>query len=1491
MGLLEIVRPVVRAVCSRSRRAWTSPERAHLELRALAPDELAELATELEAVLTAYEAVQWVEINGYLGRIVVAYDADRLSVSELVAAVEAAEARCGFSDRPFPSDLEPHPGDVEPLLREAAKVGADVVSLAVAFPLRFLVPMTSGVRTVAGSAMAVINGVPRIRGAIEHRFPNPVTDVSLAVVNTLVQGIGAGPLGPMTELTFHLSTLLELRANRRAWEAREPELFAKPGFGPLPALAPPRPGPLPDGPVETFADRAWNASLAAAGTTMLITRNPALAGRALEAGVPKAARYGKEAFAATIGRALSGRGVVVVHRAALRVLDRVDCLVLQGDLLVTDDLVPAEIAPVGDADPAELKRVVRSLLDPSRPTATVRRNGWRMGPLDELNLELSDRTRRRAADLGGTGIPVLGLARGSRLRALVQLRPALRPEAEDLVALARAGNLEVAFALRSDTVTIPLEADRVVADGDALGDSVRRLQAEGRVVCLIGGAFSSEGLRAADCGIGVHEPGEPVPWGADIIATGLHDAAFLVEACSGARAASRWSARTATLGASVAAFLAFRPLPGTGIRVGTAVNGAALITMAGGTRAAMALAQRPRPLPRDPTPWHALEPRAVLERTGSSETGLTPVEAARRRPARRGEVPAPLRLARDMADELVNPLTPLLAVGAGLSLATGAPVDAVMVGGVVILNAVIGGVQQFRADQAFDALQRVGARRATVRRDGEEQVIDADELVPGDIVRLRAGDAVPADLRILTAEWLEVDESSLTGESLPVVKDPEPTFALTMADRTSMLYDGSSVAAGEALAVVVATGSATEARRAVAAGQEAPATGVEARLQHLTARTIPVSLGAGAVTMVSGLLRGQPFGQLAAGAVSLAVAAVPEGLPLLSSVAQLSSARRLARHGILVRNTRAIEALGRVQVMCVDKTGTVTEGRLSLMAVAFLDGTEEPLDQLSAPGRKLLRAGLRATPKPPSRGRLPHPTDAAVAEGAKRAGVDARHGNDDWERIDEMPFEPGRGFHATLGHRAGSLVLSVKGAPEIVLPRCTQWADGEEEKPFTDEARARATETLQALTRRGLRVLCVARRPATERRDLDDERVHNLVFLGFLAIADPVRPTAAAAVRDLTDAGVSVVMITGDHPSTAEGIAAELGLLNEHPSLTGADLDEMDDDELAERLPGVSVFARVTPAHKVRIVRALQRSGAVVAMTGDGANDAPAIRLADVGIALGKRSTEAARDAADLVVLDDRIEVLVDAVAEGRGMWVSVRDAVALLVGGNLGEIGFTVGGALLAGGAPLNPRQLLLVNMLTDVAPAMAIAMQAPARRSFAELLREGPDASLGSALNQAIIWRAVCTGTAATGAWLVGRATGTPARARTVGLAALVGTQLGQTLVAGRPSRTTVASVLGSGALLVAVVQTPGVSHLFGCTPLDPLGWGTAAAAAAAGTGAALILPRVWARWSGGSDGQEGGLHLPDDGLDDELQQEHHRRDQERLQQTVHGAVLTGK
>ena len=327
-----------------------------------------------------------------------------------------------------------------------------------------------------------------------------------------------------------------------------------------------------------------------------------------------------------------------------------------------------------------------------------------------------------------------------------------------------------------------------------------------------------------------------------------------------------------------------------------------------------------------------------------------------------------------------------------------------------------------------------------------------------------------------------------------------------------------------------------------------------------------------------------------------------------------------------------------------------------------------------------------------------------------------------------------------------------------------------------------------------------------------------LVLVGFVGLADTVRPSAAAAVDTLRCAGIKVGMITGDHPSTAEAIAVELGILNGGQVLTGVELDELTDDELDRVVGDVTVFARVTPLQKVRIVASCQRLGRSVAMTGDGANDAAAIRLADAGIALGGRGTDAARANADVIVTDDQIETIVHAVIEGRAMWESVRAAVAILVGGNLGEIGFTLAGSALGGVAPLNARQLLLVNLLTDMAPALAIALREPPGQSNESLLRAGPDASLGTALTRDIVIRAGATASGATTAWGVARLTGTPTRARTVGLVALVGTQLAQTVVAGGTSPIVLGAAAVSVGALVLAVQTPGVSNFFGCRPLGP-------------------------------------------------------------------------
>jgi cation-transporting ATPase I len=553
-------------------------------------------------------------------------------------------------------------------------------------------------------------------------------------------------------------------------------------------------------------------------------------------------------------------------------------------------------------------------------------------------------------------------------------------------------------------------------------------------------------------------------------------------------------------------------------------------------------------------------------------------------------------------------------------------------------------------------------------------------------------------------------------------------------------------------------------------------------------------------------------------------------------IAQLASARRLSRRGALVRNPGAIEALGRVNVVCVDKTGTVTEGRLRLDGVS--DGaTHErvPLGGLRARG--IVAAALRASPD--AARTLVHPTDRALVDGAVALGVGVDAEASGWRRVAELPFEPARGFHAALGRCGDALLMSVKGAPEVVLLRVRTWQREGGPVELDATARDHLAAHVQCLAEQGLRVLAVAEKPLPLDARFDDPAVDMLDLRGFVAFSDPVRSSAADAVAALRAAGIDIVMVTGDHPSTSARIAGELGLLEKEGVATGTELDDLDDAGLAELAARVRVFARVTPAHKVRIVAALQRAGRIVAMTGDGANDAPAIRLANVGIALGARATSAARDAADVVVTDDRIETVVDAVLEGRAMWASVRDAVAVLVGGNLGEIGFTVATGLLAGGSPLNARQLLLVNLLTDVVPAMAIALRPPATATPAALLREGPEASLGSALDRDIVWRAAVTAGGAGAAWLMARPTGSAARASTIALVGLVGTQLGQTLIAGGQSPLVLGAGLGSLAALGAVVQTPGLSQFFGCVPLGPLGWATALGATGLATGASVVVP----------------------------------------------------
>ncbi|MEV0195359.1 HAD-IC family P-type ATPase [Nonomuraea sp. NPDC050691] len=1475
---------------------------------------------------------------------------------------------------------------------------------------------------LAPALLSLVEHTPRVRRELEDRVGKPVVDAVLASGRILTHALALRPVSLLVDSVAAAGRYVDSRAGRAAWERREEEFAAGDGaYRHIRTAVPRRVAPLPRGPIEKYADVAGALALAGQGVTTFLSRDHQRGLTVLVAGVPKAARVGRDAFTSALIRALGRQDTIVLDRDALHRMDRVDTVILDAGLLTTGAWAVHGVAPLGaGVDLDELHTRLYTLIDltdRSAPKARRERDGWSAAPYersaradstgreestgraDSIGREESpgrDETAGPCESAGpagpvgsvgsvgrgqggssgefagpGTGgseepaevrrwreegVRLVAIARQGVVVAVVGLEPEPHPLAEALVA-APGNACEVVLAGGDPRLAGRLGVKRVVRGGSRLASEVRAMQAEGHGVAVV----SQRGRRAlarADLGIGVLGRSRPVPWDADVIG-GFEGAYLLLRCLPYARKAARRSVRVAGAAAATGAVLAFLGPARTALaRVHLVSDAASVAALVTGEWTGRRAGREAPPPPADHTPWHAMTVQDVLSRLGTSPEGLPEDEAARRRghathggaPKGRGDsgrtmaaggvggrravggggeravanggdgrgrtvaASGPRSLAHACLEEIANPLTPVLAAGAGVSAAVGSVLDAGLIVGVMAVGALLGGTQRWHADRTLHRLTSITATRVRLRRPpalddtrrpptpdtrrppgpapapeapaeagpppspesplalgpehplaptpdaptpaqgpaveerGEVGVVAgvADDLVPGDVIELRAGDAVPADARVIDASGLEVDESTLTGESRLVAKSAAPTAAPAVADRTSMVYQGTTVAAGHGLAVVVAVGEATVAgRTARLAATASPPTGVELRLRALSRRILPVAIGSGVALMATELLRGAPTAAAVAPAVSLAVAAVPEGLPFVATVAELASAKRLSARDTLVRDPSTIEALGRVDVLCFDKTGTLTEGRISLGRVS--DGRiERTVEDLTPELRAVVAAALRACPRCEDGHAIPHPTDRAVVEGAERLGVSPADGLVGWWRVDELPFEPARGYHAVLGTygeeegQAARQVLSVKGAPEALLDRCTGLRRGAETVALDAAARRELEEEVERLALQGYRVLAVAERPASSRADLDESRIERLSFLGFLGLADPVRPTAKRSVEGLIRAGVRVVMITGDHPSTAEAIAAEINAVNGGRVMTGPQLDEVDDGALDEVLSEVAVFARVTPEHKARIVAGLRRMGRVVAVTGDGANDVPAIRLADVGVALGSRATPAARAAADIVVVDERIETIIDAIVEGRAMWGSVRDSIGMLLGGNLGEIVFTLGSSLLTGRSALNTRQLLLVNLLTDMLPAMAVAVRPPGATDPDRLLTEGPEASLGAALTRDIYLRAVTTAAAATAAWLLGRMTGTRERADTIGLVGLVGAQLLQTLVVGGRDRLVLLASLASLAVLTVIVSVPGLSRLFGCRPIGPPGWGIGLGCAAVAVFVERVLER---------------------------------------------------
>jgi Ca2+-transporting ATPase len=734
----------------------------------------------------------------------------------------------------------------------------------------------------------------------------------------------------------------------------------------------------------------------------------------------------------------------------------------------------------------------------------------------------------------------------------------------------------------------------------------------------------------------------------------------------------------------------------------------------------------------EPRPWWAVPAAEVGEAFAVDTTVGLDDAAVRSARAAHGEhrLPsAPPRPAwRRFIDQFRSLLVLVLAVGAGLALALGDVKDAVLIVLVIVSNAALGFVQETRADRSLAALEQAMPARARVRRSGVVQEIDSVALVPGDVVLLEAGERIPADGRWIVAVDLATQESALTGESMPVAKsvDPVPVDE-SVADRSSMGFTNTMVAAGRGELVVSATGAATEiGRLAELLGEaESPTTPLQEEIHRVASRLTAVAGGAVAIVFLLGFLRGLPLEEQILSSIALAVAAIPEGLPMVLTVTLAVGAQQLAKRRAIVRRLASVETLGGTSVICSDKTGTLTQNRMRARALVHgtrayrvdagridaLDGEgADDLGELLVPVALCNESALGDGDDDG----IGDPMELALLLLARDAGIDPTVLAERYPRVAEIPFDPAARFMATLHRDGDALLICVKGALDALLPMCSSVTDAPDARRLDATARTEAEMIQDRLGGAGLRVLAVAtaRVPTDGSPPADTTAaLTGLRLVGMVGLADPPRPEAAEAIARCADAGIGVKMITGDHGVTAAAIARELGIHGR--TLTGAEWAGLSEGERADAACTTGVFARVAPEHKVEIVEALQRDGAVVAMTGDGVNDAPALKRADIGVAMGITGTEVAKDAAMMVLTDDDFTTIVGAVERGRAIYDNIVKFVSFQLSTNLGAILVILTATALGwpgdGRAFFAPLALLWVNLIMDGPPALALGVDAP--------------------------------------------------------------------------------------------------------------------------------------------------------------------------------------
>ncbi len=765
-------------------------------------------------------------------------------------------------------------------------------------------------------------------------------------------------------------------------------------------------------------------------------------------------------------------------------------------------------------------------------------------------------------------------------------------------------------------------------------------------------------------------------------------------------------------------------------------------------------------------PW--LEPASdVVAAMGSApDRGLGADEAGERL-TRYGpnqlDATAPVPMWRKLLAQLASPLIYLLLVAVVVSLAAwwadgadGVPFDAIVILAIIVLNAVLGYVQEARAEHAVAALQRMAAATAGVIRDGRELRIPALEVVPGDILLLEEGDAVAADARLIELATLMVAEASLTGESEPVEKAVAPLDGdVGLADRVNMVYNGTAVSRGRGRAVVIATGMDTEMGKIaeLLGATEETRTPLQKEVDRI-GKSLGIAVVIITVVVVAAMLltaeelTADNLVSVLLVGVSLAVAAVPEGLPAILSVVLALGVQRMARNQAIVKKLSSVETLGSASVVCTDKTGTLTKSEMTIVKVVTPSGEADVTGSGYRPDGEIVPisddreddlfmeevAFLLGGGSLANDARLIEeggewtiqgdPTEAAflVAE-AKLGTTEARRAR--FERVGEIPFSSERKLMSTLERdteREGRVSVVTKGAPEVLIPRCNEERVGAENRPLTDDRRERIGQAVDRLADEALRTIAVAYRPLAEHElgSQHESMETDLVYLGTVGIIDPPRPEVKQAITSATEARVRVIMITGDHPRTAARIASELGIADLSPRVVvGSEVEGLDSEQMIDLVRSSSVYARVAPEHKLAIVRALQADDNIVAMTGDGVNDAPALKTADIGVAMGVTGTDVSKEAADMILADDNFATIITAVREGRGIFANIKRFLRFLLSSNIGEVFTMFFGVVLAGviglqetagvAVPLLATQILWINLLTDTGPALAMGVEPP--------------------------------------------------------------------------------------------------------------------------------------------------------------------------------------